>query len=241
MSDWESALRAVASLNQALMLHVEARIPPASQSLFESLNNWYHSVTKKVESIELSKELVGSGVWVRFGEMGQNLPAGLELLEVRAGFLHINLNAKDANTFLLSTFEHLVSSAKNVTDVYAVLLNELWQLNLRGNNRNLERVAREARLRNNVHPFLPVADALKPQGTWFSVANDVRNACQHRDSTGILITRVGRNVAPCIDKDLCPAKSELDRSLNNFCPWLADQAYRFIEAAGAALSANPQL
>jgi hypothetical protein len=209
--------------------------------LYESVNNWYHSVTKKVESIELSKELVGSDVWVRFGEMAQHLPPGYNLLEVRDGFLRVNLNAKNANTFLLSTVEHLVSSAKNVTDVYAVLLNELWQLNLRGNNRNLERVANEARQRNNAHPLLPVADALRPQDTWFTVANNVRNACQHRDSTGILISRVGRNAAPCIDRDLCPSKNDLDRSLNNFCPWLADQAYQFIEAAGAALSANPQL
>jgi hypothetical protein len=135
----------------------------------------------------------------------------------------------------------LASSAKNVTDIYAVLLNELWQLALQNRQTTLIRVSDKASQRNNAHPLIQVVNGLKPPGTWFSVAQDIRNKCQHRDSTSTLISRVGRNAVPCINENLCPGRSELDRSLENFCPWLADQAYQFMEDVGTALSANPGL
>lgn len=242
MSDLFAALAAVKGLKAAMAAHLDGLNPAPPRAHFNRLDEWYYSVSKKAESIELAKEIVRSDVWEQFGTLSQELPFDSRLIEVKGGILAINLNAKNADTFLLSVLEHLVSTAKNVTDVYAVLLNELWQLNQRPLTTNIITVSDAAGRRNAQHPLIAIARPLSQAQSWYGITGNIRNACQHRDSTGILVARVGRDAAPSIDPNFFhPNTNEQQRSVTNFCPWLADQVYQFIENAGAALAAAPGL
>lgn len=138
--------------------------------------------------------------------------------------------------------EHLVSCAKNVTDVYAVLLNDIWQLNLPPLSTNIVNVWGKAHGLHSSHPLIHVTGPLRLSQSWYRIAENIRNACQHRDSTSILVSRFGRDAAPLFDQSFFPPNTdERQRSVTLFCPWLADQVYQFMEDADAALAASPGL
>lgn len=242
MSDLAAALTSVRNQNAAMGTYFAALRPAPPPTHLTSLNNWYYSVTKKAESIELSKLVIVSRAWEQVGEMSQDLPADLALVDVRNGILVINLHAKNANTFLLSMVEHLVSCAKNITDVYAGLLNDIWQLNLPPISTNIVNIWGKVHVRHPTHPMVQVVGPLRLAQSWYCIVENIRNACQHRDSTSILVTRFGRDAAPSFDQGLFPSNTdERQRSVTQFCPWIADQVYQFMEDAGAALAISPHL
>jgi len=242
LGDLAAALSSVRSLNATVAAHLANREPPPPPTHQTSLSNWYYAVTKKAESLELSKLLITSRAWERSGEMSQELPDDLGLIDVRNGILVINLNAKNANTFLLSMVEHHVSSAKNITDLYAVLLNDIWQLNLPPLSTNIVSIWGRLHERRAAHPLMEVAGRLRSGQSWYRIVEKIRNACQHRDPTGILVSRFGRDAAPLFDQSFFPPDTdERQRSVTQFCPWLADQVYQFMEDAGVALAASPDL
>jgi hypothetical protein len=156
----------------------------------------------------------------------------------------IRLSADETMSLLFVLLEHLTSCTKNLSDVFAVLLNDFWQLGLSGARVSLRNVNGVARHRNQAHPMVALLDPIfSAQASWLNVASNIRNKSQHRDATAVLVIPVGRNAteAPYIDSDLYPGANTLSRRLDHFCPWLKDQAFQFIEDLSRVLSGSPVL
>ena len=160
------------------------------------------------------------------------------------GLLSLNLNAEDATSFLFVTFEHLASCTKNMSDVYAVMLNRLWGFGLSRGGMNLSGVTARARQKNRNHGVVALVDPIiGDDASWWSVASNIRNESQHVDATSILIIPYGRGTTdpPYLDSRLFPRANMLSRRLDNFCPWLKDQAGQFVEDMSRVFAAAPVL
>ncbi len=175
-------------------------------------------------------------------DLAPSLPQGLSLSRAENGVFLINLNTKDARTLLFILIEYLASNAKNITDVFASLLNEMWGLRLSVSGTNLGNAYQVIRKRNSSHPIITVVDPLiTNKGSWLEISKEIRNQSQHRDATQILKTDFGRPIAPYLSPDLLPTVIRSERSLDVFCPKLVDRVYQFIEDISSALCASPSL
>jgi hypothetical protein len=174
----------------------------------------------------------------------QTPPPNYQFMTISNGLLSVNLNAGDGLSFLFVTFEHFASCIKNVGDVYSALVNDLWTLGLDGSAINLRNVGARLRQRNPQHGMVALVDSiLGDDASWWWVASNIRNDSQHLDATSILTIPVGRGSTdpPYLDSRLFPRANMFARRIDQFCPWLKDQAFRFVETISQVLSASPVL
>ena len=247
MSDLLQAQQANAALRAALTAHFQAiaPVPPNSIAILGAIEDAYNSVINKLGSIEHCERLIKEIDWARFLDLQNKTPAvGYRFMTIGNGLLSLNLNAEDATSFLFVTFEHLASCTKNISDVYAVLLNGLWGFGLNRGAINLSSVTARARQKNKNHGVLALVDPIiGDDASWWSVASNIRNESQHVDATSILIIPYGRGAIdpPYLDSRLFPRANMLLRRLDNFCPWLKDQAFQFVEDMSRVFAAAPIL
>jgi hypothetical protein len=247
LSDLLQAEQANAALRAALTAHYRAvaPAPPNLTAILGAIEDAYNSVRNKLGSIEHCERLIKEIDWARFLDLQSQTPAvGYHFMTIGNGLLSLNLNADDARSFLFVTFEHFASCTKNISDVYAVLLNELWGLGLSGAAINLRNVNGRARHRNAQHGVVALVDPIiGNDASWWWVASNVRNDSQHVDATSILTVPVGRGATdpPYLDSRLFPRATMLSRRLDHFCPWLKDQAFQFVEDVSRVLAAAPVL
>ena len=247
MSNLRHAQRANADLRVSLRAHYDAITPPpANLTAIRSLiEDSYNSLKAKIDSLEHCERLIGGIDWAKFWALQNQVPpAGYSLTDIGNGLMSISLNAKDSESFLFVIFEHLTSCAKNISDVFAVLLNEMWTLGLAGSQIGLSNIVRQARRNNASHPLIVLIDPIfGDQNSWLNVASNVRNKSQHRDPTSILTIHLGRTStdAPSLDSSLFPGGDTLSRRLDHYCPRLKDRAFQFIEDMNSVLSAHPTL
>ena len=245
MSDLLQAEQANAALRAALTAHYQAIAPalPNLIAILGAIEDAYNSVRNKLGSIEHCERLIKEIDWARFWDLQNQTPVtGYRFMAIGEGLLSLNLKAEDAMSFLFVTFEHLASCAKNLSDVYAVLLNELWTLGLRGGAVNLQNVSGVVRRNNSQHALLALIDPMfGNDASWLNIAFNIRSKSQHRDATGILTIPVGRDSteAPYVESSLFPRANMLSRRLDQFCPWLKDQAFQFVEDISSTLSQAP--
>lgn len=240
-------MQANAALRAALTAHYQANrpAPPNLGTILGAIEDGYNSVGNKLGSIEHCERLIREIDWARFLDLQSQTPAsGYRFMTIDNGLLSLNLNAEDATSFLFVTFEHFASCAKNVSDVYAVLLNRLWGFGLNRGAINLPKINSHARLKNRTHGVVALLDPIiGNDASWWSVASNIRNEIQHVDATSILIIPYGRGTTdpPYLDGRLFPRANMLSRRLDNFCPWLKDQAYQFVEDISRVFAAAPVL
>jgi len=247
LSDLLQAQRANAALRAALTAHYQAIAPAAPNliAILGAIEDAYNSVRNKLGSIEHCERLIKEIEWARFLDLQNQTPAvGYHFMTIGNGLLSLNLNADDARAFLFVTFEHFASCTKNISDVYAVLLNGLWGFGLNRGAINLSSVTARARQKNKNHGVVALVDPIiGDDASWWSVASNVRNESQHVDATSILIIPYGRGTTdpPFLDSRLFPRANMLSRRLDNFCPWLKDQAFQFVEDMSHVFAAAPIL
>jgi hypothetical protein len=228
-------------MRAVLLTELQASGAPAQAST--ALENCCHSVRSKIDSLEFCLRLLSTIEWDQFWTgLTPSLPLGLSVSRVESGIFVIHLTTKDARTLLFILVEYVASSAKNITDVLASLLNDLWTLQLSVPQTNLGNAYRAIRKRNSAHPLVTVCAPLVTGGTsWLAISKEVRNQSQHRDATQMLKSDLGRPIAPYLSRDILPAIDEAERSLDVFCPKLVDRVYQFIEDVSSALCALPRL
>ena len=247
MSDLLQAERANAALRAALTAFYRAIVPapPNLIAILGVIEDAYNSVRNKLGSIEHCERLINEIDWARFLDLQNQAPAvGYHIMTIGNGLLSLNLNADDARSFLFVQFEHLASCAKNISDVYAVLLNGLWGFGLSRGAINLSSVTAPARQKTKNHGVVALVDPIiGDDASWWSVASNIRNESQHVDATSILIIPYGRGAAdpPYLDSRLFPRANMLSRRLDNFCPWLKNQAFQFVEDLSRVFAAAPVL
>ena len=247
MSDLLQAEQANAALRAALTAHYQviAPAPPNLIAILGAIEDAYNSVRNKLGSIEHCERLIREIDWARFWDLQNQTPApGYRLMTIGDGLLSLNLNSEDAMAFLFVTFEHLASCAKNLSDVYAVLLNGLWGFSFSYGSLNLRNLNGRARQQNVRHGVVAlVSPIIGTDDSWWSVASNIRNNSQHVDATSILTIPVGRGATdpPYLDGRLYPRANMLTRRLDNLCPWLKDQAFQFVEDLSSAIASNPTL
>lgn len=247
MSDLSQAQGANAALRAALKAHYQGIVPapPNLIAILGAIEDAYNSVRNKLGSIEHCERLIKEIDWARFLDLQNQTPTvGYHFMTIANGLLSLNLNAEDATSFLFVTFEHLASCAKNVSDVYAVLLNRLWGFGLNRGAINLSGVTARARQKNKNHGLVGLVDPIiGDDASWWSVASNIRNESQHVDATSILIIPYGRGATdpPYLDSRLFPRANMLSRRLDNFCPWLKNQGFQFVEDMSQVLAAAPGL
>jgi hypothetical protein len=247
VSDLLHAQQANAALRVALTGHYQGVAPsPANlAAILGSIEDGYNSVKNKLGSIEHCERLIREIDWARFWDLQNQTPAeGYRFMTIGDGLLSLNLKAEDAMSFLFVTFEHLASCTKNLSDVYAVLLNVLWGFGLNRGAISLPSVTGRTRRRNTHHAVVTLVDPIiGNDASWLSVASNVRNDSQHVDATSILTVPVGRGATdpPYLDSRLFPRANMLSRRLDNFCPWLKDQAFQFVEDMIRVVSMAPHL
>jgi hypothetical protein len=240
------AQQANQDLYAALRAHFQGAAPANLTSLLSPIEDAYNSVKNKINSLEHCERLIRNVKWVDFWALQSQTPPTqqYDFTSVDSGLMTIRLNPDEAMSLLFVLLEHLTSCTKNLGDVFAVLLNDLWQLGLRGAGVNLGSVNNAARHRNQGHPIVTLLDPIfSAQASWLNVASNIRNKSQHRDATTILVIPVGRNAteAPYVDSALYPGANTLSRRLDHFCPWLKDQAFQFVEDLSRVLSGSPVL
>jgi hypothetical protein len=228
-------------MHAALFAHLQACSAPAQAST--SIENFSHSMRSKIDSLEFCLRLLSAIEWDKFWTgLTPSLPQGLAVSRMEDGIFLIHLNARDARAFVVILVEHLASNAKNVTDVLAGLLNDLWSLRLSAPQTNLENVYKVILQRNSSHPLAALfAPLVTGRTSWLAVSREVRNQSQHRDATQILKSDFGRACAPYLSRDLLPTIDESERSLEVFCPRPVNRVYQFMEEASSALCALPSL
>jgi hypothetical protein len=247
LSDLLQAQRANAALRAALTAHYQAiaPVPPNLIAILGAIEDAYNSVKNKLGSMEHCERLIREIDWVRFWNLQNQTPAaGYRFMTIGDGLLSLNLNSEDAMSLLFVTFEHLASCAKNLSDVYAVLLNGLWGFSFSYGSVKLRNVNGRARTQNAHHRVVTLVDPIiGTDDSWWSVASNIRNNSQHVDATSILTLPVGRGATdpPYLDGRLYPRANMLTRRLDNLCPWLKDQAFQFVEDLSGAIAANPTL
>lgn len=247
MSDLLRAERANTALRAALTAHYQA-IAPAPQNLMAilgAIEDAYNSVRNKLGSIEHCERLIKEIDWARFLDLQNQTPTiGYRFMTIGNGLLSLNLNADDARSFVFVTFEHFASCAKNMSDVYAVLINGLWGFGLNRGAISLSSVTARARQKNKNHGVVALVDPIiGDDASWWWVASNIRNESQHVDATSILIIPYGRGTTdpPYLDSRFFPRANMLSRRLDNFCPWLKDQAFQFVEDMSRVFGAAPVL
>jgi hypothetical protein len=240
--------KANAALRVALRAHYQGVAPAPANLLavLDSIEDAYNSVKNKLGSIEHCERLIKGIEWAKFWDLQNQTPAQNQtpVVDFRDGLLSLNLNADDAMSFLFVNFEHFASCAKNLSDVYAILLNELWGFKLRYARLNLRNVNDIAREKNARHKVVALVDPIiKTNDSWLSVAANIRNNSQHVDATSILMLPVGRGTTypPYLDGRLFPRATIRTRRLDNLCPWLKDQVFQFVEDLSSTIAANPTL
>lgn len=167
-------------------------------------------------------------------------PSALRFL-LDGGFARLDIVGAAPEAQLLIAFEHAVSTVVNMTDVLAVLLNEIWRTALRPNQTNIYSVqkTRAGQLSNR-----PIASGLRP-GDWLDEARSIRARCQHRDPTRILeqVTRLGAPLAgdpPRVRADAFAAqKADDDRRIDYFLGSTASYVRGFSCDSGDAMVATP--
>lgn len=247
MSDLLHAQQANGGLRLALRTYYQGVTPTPTNltAILGSIEDAYNSVKNKLGSMEHCERLIREIDWARFWNLQNQTPAaGYRSMTIGDGLLSLNLNSEDAMSFLFVNFEHLVSCAKNLSDVYAVLLNGLWGFTFSYGSLNLRNVNGRARQQNAHHRVVTLVDpVIGTDDSWWSVASNIRNNSQHVDATSILTIPVGRGAtdAPYLDGRLYPRANMLTRRLDNLCPWLKDQAFQFVEDLSGAIAANPTL
>lgn len=247
MSDLLQARQANEALRAALTAHYQAiaPAPPNLIAILGAIEDAYNSVKNKLGSIEHCERLIREIDWARFWDLQNQTPAeGYRFMAIGDGLLSLNLKAEDAMSFLFVTFEHLASCTKNLSDVYAVSLNVLWGFGLNRGAINLPSVTGRTRKRNAHHAVVALVDPIiGNDASWSSVASNIRNDSQHVDATSILTVPVGRGATdpPYLDSRLFPRAIMLSRRLDNFCPWLKDQAFQFVEDMSCVFAAAPIL
>lgn len=245
MSDRTLAQKANLALYSGLKQHFQPLAPPNLTAILSSIEDAYNSLTSKIESLDYCERVIRSIDWAKFwGLQTQVAPNAYELTNIADGLFSLSLNGEEALALMFVVFEHFASCAKNLSDVLAVLLNELWGLGLRGARINLGSVNAGARQVNRLHPLVTLIDAVYgDQSSWLNVATNIRNKTQHRDSTTILTVPVGRKSTepPYVDSSLFPSGTTLERRLDFFCPWVKNQAFRFIEDFSRVAVSNPKL
>lgn len=175
--------------------------------------------------------------------------------------LHVSwlLGMFGLSTVILGNYEHILapdtpvqrasvdilaaSQQNRLSDAYAVLLNGLWGFGLnRGAINHLSSVTARARQKNKNHGLVGLVDPIIGEdASWWSVASNIRNESQHVDATTILIIPYGRGATdpPYLDSRLFPRANMLSRRLDNFCPWLKDQAFQVVEDMSRVFAAAP--
>jgi len=247
LSDLLQSQRANAALRAALTAHYQATAPapPNLIAILGAIEDAYNSVRNKLGSIEHCERLIKEIDWDRFLDLQNQTPAaGYHIMTIGNGLLSLNLNAEDATSFLFVTFEHLASCTKNMSDVYAVLLNRLWGFGLNRGAINQSSVTARARQKNKNQGVVALVDPIiGDDASWWSVASNIRNESQHVDATSILVIPSGRGATgpPYLDSRLFPRANMLSRRLDNFCPWLKDQAFQFVEDMSRIFAAAPVL
>jgi hypothetical protein len=247
LSDLLQAQQANAALRAALTAHYQAitPAPPNLIAILGAIEDAYNSVRNKLGSIEHCERLIKEIDWARFLDLQNETPAvGYHFMTIGNGLLSLNLNADDARSFLFVTFEHFASCTKNISDVYAVLLNGLWGFGLNRGAINLSSVTARARQKNKNHGVVALVDPIiGDDASWWWVASNIRNESQHVDATSTLIIPYGRGATdpPYLDSRLFPRANMLSRRLDNFCPWLKDQAFQFVEDMSRVFAAAPVL
>jgi hypothetical protein len=246
LSDLLQAQQANAALRAALTTFYNGVAPaPANQiAILGLIEDTYNSVKNKLGSMEHCEQLIREIDWARFWDLQNQTPAaGYHFMTIADGLLSLNLKAEDANSFLFVTFEHLASCAKNISDVYAILLNGLWGFGLSRGAINLRSVNALARRKNSGHAVVTLVEPIiGDDASWWWVASNIRNESQHVDATTILTIPVGRATdPPYLDGRLFPRANMLTRRLDNLCPWLKNQAFQFVEDTSAAIAATPVL
>jgi hypothetical protein len=84
-------------------------------------------VRNKIDSVEHCERLLKGIDWAAFWTLqDQAPPENYPFMTIANGLLSINLNSENGLSFLFVTFEHFASCIENLSDVYSVLLNELW-------------------------------------------------------------------------------------------------------------------
>ena len=119
-----------------------------------------------------------------------------------------------------------------------------WMKFWRKTGINLWSVTARARQKSRNHALVALVDPIiGDDASWLSVASNIRNESQHVDATTILIIPYGRGAAdpPYLDGRLFPRANMLSRRLDNFCPWLKDQAFQFVEDVSRVLAGAPVL
>jgi hypothetical protein len=247
LSDLVRAQQANVALRTALRAHFQAVAPvPANlTAILSSVEDGYNSLKNKIDSLEHCERLIRAIEWAGFWDLQNQTPApDYQFMTIANGLLSINFKAEDALSLLFVTFEHFASCAKNLSDVYAAMLNQLWGLGLSGAAINLRNVIGRVRRRNARHGTVALVDPIVGNdASWWWVASNIRNDSQHQDATSILTTPLGRGATdpPYLDSRLFPRANMLARRLDQFCPWLKDQAFQFVEDMSQALSSAPQL
>ena len=247
LSDLLLAQQANAALRLALRTYYQGVTPSPTNltAILGSIEDAYNSVKNKLGSMEHCERLIREIDWAKFWDLENQTPAAsYQFMRIGDGLLSLNLNSEDAMSFLFVTFEHLASCAKNLSDVYAVLLNGLWGFNFSYGSLNLRNVNGRARRQNAQHYVVTLDDPnIGTDVSWWSVASNKRNNSQHVDATSILIIPVGRGATdpPYLDGRLYPRANMLTRRLDNLCPWLKDQAFQFVEDMSRVFAAAPVL
>ena len=247
LSDVAHAQQANAALRAALRAHFEGLAPPPANlgDLLSSVESCYNSLKNKIDSVEHCERLLQGIDWPAFWKLqDQDPPQNYPFMTIADGLLSINLNSENGLSFLFVTFEHFARCIKNLSDVYSVLLNDLWMLGLSGAAINLRNVGTRVRQRNAQHGVIGLVDPiLGNDASWWWAASNIRNDSQHLDATSILTIPVGRGSTdpPYLDSRLFPRANMFARRVDQFCPWIKDQAFQFVESISQILANSPNL